>query len=59
MTHQRARGNQLPQAKLTPETVREIRANRQGLSDRAQAKKYGVSENSIYLARNCLTWGWV
>ena len=52
----RARGNQLPHARLTPETVREIRTNREGMSDKARAKKLGVHENSVTRARTRETW---
>lgn len=55
----RAKGNQLPHARLTPEKVREIRQNREGLTDKDRARKLGVHENSITRARTGETWGHV
>jgi hypothetical protein len=52
----RARGNQLPHARLTPETVREIRVNREGMSDANRAKKLGVHLNTVIKARKYETW---
>ena len=38
--------------KLTPEQVREIRKNRYGKTDKAQAAKYGVHKNTIFRVRH-------
>ena len=64
------RGNELPQAKLTPESVRMIRRLREererirdwvneNYSDKALARRFGVSANSIYRAGNWIDWGHV
>lgn len=51
-----ARGNQLPHARLTPETVREIRVNREGMSDAKRAEKLGVHLNTVIRARKYESW---
>jgi transposase len=38
--------------KLTDEQVRAIRNNRNGMTDAARAKMYGVHKNTIWLVRN-------
>ena len=50
------RGLDLPQSKLTPDLVREIRINRQGLTARRQAEKYGVHHRTIEKVRHYETW---
>lgn len=40
--------------KLSDQSVREIRINRNGLTDKAQAEKYGVHRNTIWLVRHGL-----
>lgn len=50
------RGNNLPHAKLTAEKVREIRANREGLTDKQQAERHGVHRNTIYKIRHRIVW---
>lgn len=40
--------------KLNEQAVREIRINRNGLTDKAQAEKYGVHRNTIWLVRHGL-----
>jgi hypothetical protein len=50
------RGLDLPQSKLTPDLVREIRINRQGLTARGQAEKYGVHHRTIEKVRHYETW---
>lgn len=55
----RARGNKLPQAKLTPEQVRWIRRNRHGFSRKLQAALLGVHPNTVDRARNGENWGWL
>lgn len=55
----RARGNKLPQAKLTPEKVRWIRRNRHGFSRKLQAALLGVHPNTVDRARNGENWGWL
>lgn len=55
----RARGNKLPQAKLTPEQVRWIRRNRHGFTQALQAALLGVHINTVNRARTGENWGWV
>lgn len=55
----RARGNQLPQTKLTPEDVRWIRRNRHGFKAELQAALLGVHRNTVDRARTGENWGWV
>ena len=50
------RGTELPQARLTPEAVREIRANRQGLTAAQLAAQYGVHYRTIEKVRAYETW---
>lgn len=50
------RGNQLPHARLTPEAVREIRENRQGLTAAQLAAQYGVHHRTIEKVRAYETW---
>ena len=50
------RGLDLPQSRLTPDLVREIRINRHGLTARDQAQKYGVHHRTIEKVRYFETW---
>ena len=50
------RGFDLPQSKLNPELVREIRTNRHGMTARAQADRYGVHYRTIEKVRHYETW---
>lgn len=50
-----ARGAQLPQTKLTPELVREIRSNR-AMTAKQWAEKLGVHVRTITGAREYRTW---
>jgi hypothetical protein len=50
------RGLDLPQSKLTPDLVREIRINRHGLTARSQSDKYGVHIRTIEQVRLYKTW---
>ena len=50
------RGQELPNSKLTDDDVRAIRANRYGMTDKAQAKKYSVSPGLIYKIRKYERW---
>ena len=52
----RARGNQLPNAKLNPDLVRAIRENRRGMTDKQQAEVYGVNPNTIFRVRHYAAW---
>lgn len=55
-----ARGNRYPQAKLTPEKVREIRRRRtEGEQTKALAADYGVSDSTIRGVIHGLYWSWV
>lgn len=54
-----ARGNQLPHAKLTPEAVRAIRANRNGETAKQLASRYGVHVRTIDKVRDRRSWGHV
>lgn len=55
----KARGNQLPQSKLTPETVRKIRENREGWTQKRWAEHLGVHINTVWRASKLENWGWV
>ena len=50
------RGLDLPQSKLNPDLVREIRINRHGMTARAQADRYGVHYRTIEKVRHYETW---
>lgn len=50
------RGNALPHARLTPELVREIRANRHGLTAKQWAAKLGTHLRTIEKVRHYETW---
>jgi hypothetical protein len=50
------RGSDLPQSKLNPELVREIRTNRHGMTAKAQAVKYGVHYRTIEKVRHFASW---
>ncbi len=47
----------MPKRKLTADQVKAIRNNRNGLTYRQLAQKYGVHRNTIALARSGATWG--
>jgi DNA-binding transcriptional regulator YiaG len=51
------RGADLPQARLTPEQVRAIRASTEPAQPVAQ--RYGVHENTVRAIRNRDRWGWL
>ena len=51
-----SRGSDLPQSKLNPELVREIRTNRLGMTAKAQAEKYGVHYRTIEKVRHFASW---
>ena len=53
------RGNDLPRTKLTPEKVKEIRANRYGKTAQQLADEHGVHKNTIDKIRNFETWAHV
>jgi len=42
----------MPKVKVTEQQVREIRVNREGLSDAKRAEKYGIHRNTVWLIRN-------
>jgi hypothetical protein len=50
------RGNALPHARLTPDLVRDIRANRQGLTARQWAATIGCHYRTIEKVRHYETW---
>lgn len=50
------RGTDLPHARLTPAVVREIRANRHGLTAKQWAAKLGVHIRTIDKVRDYKTW---
>ena len=54
-----ARGNQLPHAKLTPDIVRAIRANKDDWTARQWAAHLGVHRRTIDAVREYRNWGWV
>lgn len=52
-----ARGNELPQAKLTKEIVRTMRIrSSMGVSCKRMAKQYGVHVNTVERAVNLTNW---
>ena len=50
------RGNDLPHARLTPDLVRDIRANRQGLTAQQWATAIGCHYRTIEKVRHYETW---
>ena len=50
------RGVDLPQSRLTPNIVREIRINRHGMTAKEQAAVYGVHFRTIQKVRYYDTW---
>ena len=52
-----ARGNRLPQAKLSPDVVSYIRENRRGETARQLAERFGVHSNTIDRCRWGVTYG--
>lgn len=55
-----ARGEAVPNATLTPEQVRVIKARlRDGDSTYAIARDYGMVHNAIWQIKSGKTWGWV
>ena len=50
------RGSDLPHARLTPAIVREIRANRQGMTAKQWADQIGVHHRTIEKVRSYETW---
>ena len=50
------RGTDLPHARLTPDLVREIRANRKGLTARQWAKSIGCHYRTVEKVRHYETW---
>ena len=50
------RGNRLPQAQLTPDAVKAIRANVYGKTMAEQAVEFGVSKRCIERVRAYETW---
>lgn len=53
------RGNDLPQAKLSPLLVRKIRENRRGLTAKQWAAELGVHYRTIENVRSRARWGHV
>ncbi len=53
------RGIECYNAKLNDSIVREIRANRHGLTDKQQAEKYGVHPQLVYKIRKRERWSHV
>jgi hypothetical protein len=53
------RGNDLPQAKLNPELVKEIRSNRYGKTRKQLAVEYGVHYRTIEKIHCFEIWGQV
>jgi DNA-binding transcriptional regulator YiaG len=51
-----AKGNRLPHAKLDAEKVKEIRANRKGLTMKQQAALYNVHPRTIQNVRYFESW---
>jgi len=51
------RGNELPQAKLTPEKVTAIRENRHGKTRKQLAAEFGVHYRTIEKIHYGETWG--
>lgn len=54
--HTRARGNDLPHAKLNPALVLEIRKNVHGLTAKQWAEKLGLHKNTIDKVRDRRSW---
>ena len=50
------RGNDLPHAKLTPDVVREIRANRHGITAKQWADRLGLHVRTIDKVRDRKSW---
>ena len=50
------RGNELPQAKLNPDVVREVRANRHGKTAKQLASELGVHYRTIEKINYGETW---
>lgn len=50
------RGNSLPQSKLTPDRVREIRSNRSVRTIKQWAEHFGVSHRTIEKVKYFQTW---
>ena len=50
------RGNALPHARLTPALVKEIRANRQGLTARKWADRLHIHYRTVEKVRHYETW---
>ena len=50
------RGNDLPQARLTPDLVRDIRANRNGMTARQWAASIGCHYRTVEKVRHYETW---
>lgn len=53
------RGNELPHARLTPESVRAIRVNRMGETFKQLAKRFGVHYRTIQKVWYRETWAHV
>ena len=53
------RGSANGNAKINDDIVREIRANRHGLTDKQQAEKYGVHPQLVYKIRKRERWSHV
>lgn len=53
------RGEKNAMAKLTVETVRQIRATPKNVTNREIAKQFGLSQNHTRLVRTGLKWSWV
>lgn len=51
-----ARGTDLPQSRLTDDIVREIRRNREGLTLKQLAKRYGVHHRTVEKVHYYETW---
>jgi hypothetical protein len=54
-----AKGNELPQAVLTPEKVKEIREQKGKADPKVLAKEYGVSHWAIYKIWSGKQWAWL
>lgn len=52
------RGEKLA-TKLTEEKVREIRTNKEGMTDKQRAEKLGISESMVFQVRHRIKWGHV
>jgi hypothetical protein len=53
------RGNDLPHARLNPDLVREIRANREGMTAKKRAEKLGVHYRTVEKVLSGESWGHV